>query len=102
MMDITKEEAERRAKESGQAVTQKEMPRFKCHKEVWAIQIKHVVDLTEVIFITPVEQGFAPFQVDREYMKKHNPQSGGYYIVYSDGYKSYSPAIPFETGYTRI
>jgi hypothetical protein len=27
---------------------------------------------------------------------------GGYYVVYEDGYKSFSPASAFENGYTRL
>ena len=35
-------------------------------------------------------------------LKKHDPQIGGYYVVYpGDGYKSWSPAQAFEEGYTR-
>ena len=28
--------------------------------------------------------------------------NGYYYVVYRDGYKSWSPASEFEDGYTRI
>ena len=35
-------------------------------------------------------------------VEKHNPEAGGYYVVYEDGYKSFSPAKAFEEGYTRI
>ena len=42
------------------------------------------------------------FKVDFEYMHKHKPQVGGYYVVYKDGYKSFSPAEAFETGYEKI
>jgi hypothetical protein len=35
-------------------------------------------------------------------MTKHNPQVGGYYVMYKDGYQSWSPASEFEDGYTRI
>lgn len=52
--------------------------------------------------ITPAEEGFAPFKVDNAYFMKHRPQVGGYYVVYDDGYKSFSPAKAFEEGYTRI
>lgn len=52
--------------------------------------------------ITPEEEGYAPFKVDFEYMRKHKPQVGGYFVQYEDGYKSFSPAEPFESGYTRI
>ncbi len=37
-----------------------------------------------------------------DYMRKHQPKIGGYFVVYKDGYKSFSPAEAFEEGYTRI
>lgn len=52
--------------------------------------------------IHPVEDGYAPFEVDVAFLKKHNPHVGGYYVVYADGYKSFSPADAFEEGYTLI
>ena len=84
------------------------MPRYKCHKEVWALKIKDISlghqhdDDTEYAVITPVEERYAPFEVSKEYLEKHRPEVGGYYVVYKDGYKSYSPADAFEEGYTRI
>lgn len=35
-------------------------------------------------------------------MRKHKPEVGGYYVVYKDGYKSFSPAAAFDEGYTLI
>ena len=52
--------------------------------------------------ITPADDRYAPFSVTTEYMNKHNPQPGGYYVVYTDDYKSFSPAEAFEGGYTLI
>ena len=52
--------------------------------------------------ITPAEEGYAPFRVDWEYMHKHKPEVGGYYVVYEDGYKSFSPAKAFEDGYAAV
>lgn len=52
--------------------------------------------------ITPIEEGYGPFKVDSAYMRKHKPQAGGYYVLYKDGYTSFSPADAFEDGYTRI
>lgn len=74
-----------------------EMPCYKCHKEVHALKIIAVMGDA----IIP-EQGFTPFKVSREYLEKHKPEAGGYYVVYADGYKSFSPAEAFESGYTRI
>lgn len=81
----------------------KEMPRYKCHKEVHALKIEHVhEEANGSALITPADEGFAPFGVDRNYNRKHEPQAGGYYVVYEDGYKSFSPADAFEAGYTLI
>ena len=87
-----------------------EMPRYKCHKEVWALKIAAVVrdgegenrETDGSAMITPADDGFAPFKVDAAFMRKHKPQVGGYYVVYKDGYKSFSPADAFEEGYTRV
>jgi hypothetical protein len=37
--------------------------------------------------------------VSPDYIRKHNPQPGGYFVVYDDGYQSFSPAEAFEEGY---
>ena len=90
-----------------------EMPKYRSHKVVRALKIKSVeLDSDKAqaenretdgsAIITPEEEGFAPFRVDFEYVRKHNPQAGGYYVVYPDGYKSWSPAKAFEEGYSRI
>ena len=80
------------------------LPKYRSHKEVWALKIA-ALDLYKVdgsARITPVEDGYEPFKVNRDYVLKHNPQAGGYYVVYEDGYKSWSPAEAFEGGYTLI
>ncbi|MFH2029795.1 MAG: hypothetical protein ABIJ40_04095 [Bacteroidota bacterium] len=92
---------------------QTEMPKYQSHKQVWALKIKEVVfdsDLAKETnretdgsaTITPEDEGYAPFKVDREYVRKHSPKVGGYYVVYKDGYKSFSPAEAFEEGYTKL
>ncbi|MGF6308568.1 hypothetical protein ABIB82_002205 [Bradyrhizobium sp. i1.8.4] len=48
------------------------------------------------------DDGYGKFYVGGEYVRKHNPQVGGYYVVYEDGYKSFSPADAFEGGHSRI
>ncbi|NER82762.1 MAG: hypothetical protein F6K42_25045, partial [Leptolyngbya sp. SIO1D8] len=92
-----------------------EMPRYQCHKQVWALKIKEIeflseggeivelsgendeAELAEVAYgmIAPAEDGYAPFRVDAAYVRKHLPQIGGYYVVYDDGYQSWSPAEAF-------
>lgn len=91
------------------AAVMQELPRYKCHKEVHALKIESVKDPTEpgdetdgsriLIFS---EKPFAPIRVNHEYVRKHKPEAGGYYVVYEDGYTSFSPAKAFEDGYTRL
>ena len=90
-----------------------EMPQYGCHKKVWALKIRKIhLDHEDArregretdghATITPEEPGYAPLKVDRDYLAKHEPVVGGYYVVYADGYTSFSPAKAFEDGYTRI
>ncbi len=80
----------------------REMPKYKCFKEVWALKIKEIVTGTDGAMITPADEGYGPFFVDGAYLEKHKPKVGGYYVVYKGGYKSFSPAKAFEEGYKQI
>ena len=85
--------------------TQQHLPVYNCHKQVWALQIQAIEENANDngdAIITPVEDGYAPFLVDRDYMSKHSPHVGGYYVVYKDGYKSFSPRKAFEEGYSLV
>ena len=83
--------------------TEREMPKYKSHKEVWALKIKFGVNQNDgSALLTPEDPDYAAFEVSAEYMAKHLPEPGGYYVVYEDGYKSFSPAEAFEGGYIRI
>lgn len=78
----------------------REMPKYLCTKEVWALKILRVdVNHEGKALLLIEDDGFAPIEVPKEYVDKHDPQKGGYYVVYEDGYKSFSPAEPFEAGY---
>ena len=71
----------------------REMPKYECHKKVWALKIAEITEPTDVSgtsrTIVPSDAGYAPFVVDGAYMEKHKPEVGGYYVVYEDGYKSF-------------
>lgn len=83
------------------------MPRYKCHKEVSALQIKEVKQRNatkefpggshELIF-----ENSPSIQVTDFWYRKFGPAAGGYYVVYADGYASYSPQKAFEEGYSLI
>ena len=91
----------------------REMPKYQSHKQVWALKIKTVAvhasgdtavsdaefqatDAFQGAHLITVEDGYAPFHVSADWFRKHKPEAGGYYVVYEDGYKSYSPASAFE------
>jgi len=86
------------------------MPQYQCHKRVWALRIAKILrdgegedrETDGTAMLTPADEGFASFMVDAEFMRRNKPEVGGYYVVYEDGYKSYSPAKAFEVGYTKI
>lgn len=80
----------------------REMPRYQCHKQVWAHKIAAILHDEFGAIISAGESGYTPFRVDTAYVEKHKPVVGGYYVVYDDGYKSFSPAKAFEGGYTKI
>jgi hypothetical protein len=54
------------------------------------------------ILLIPSEGAIAPFTVSGDYIMRHNPQVGGYFVLYEDDYQSYSPAAAFESGYNRV
>lgn len=97
------------------------MPQYVCHKKVWALKIKSferclpTIDELERIlndnggekdliggYLIPENAHFARIAVSQAYVRKHNPEAGGYYVAYEDGYQSFSPAKAFEDGYTLV
>lgn len=83
---------------------QMKMPKYECKKIVWALKIKEITQVGVFEFgrLVPADSRYQPIITTAEYMEKHKPEAGGYYVVYKDGYKSFSPAIAFEDGYTKI
>lgn len=88
-----------------------EMPRYKCHKTVWALQIQSVSipDLPDhhewdgkQKKLTFMDRLYAPLLVDSTMFSRYSPKPGDYLVVYSDGYKSFSPKQAFEEGYSKI
>ena len=79
---------------------------YKSHKTVQAAKITSVFpDYPSPSWVLLFETGAAQVEgciVSAEYMDKHQPKIGGYYVRYEDGYESYSPAEPFESGHTPL
>ncbi|MFK7941818.1 MAG: hypothetical protein AB8B85_02710 [Paracoccaceae bacterium] len=83
----------------GDAAAPPPMKTFQSHKKVKALQI---VDMSSYgIHTRLIGANGSIVAVDPEYMDKHDPKIGGYYVRYSDGYESFSPKQAFEEGYSR-
>jgi hypothetical protein len=80
------------------------LPRWKCHKEVEAFKIARVWmdENTGIWYLFSGESGIGPVIVSNEYIQRHKPELGGYYVRYPDGYESFSPTKAFEEGYTLL
>lgn len=81
------------------------LARYKSHKIVEAAKIIQVApesDGTDRIPRATLHFEAGTIVVDHEYLAKHNPHPGGYYVKYSDDYASWSPAAQFEKGYTLV
>lgn len=76
-----------------------QIPRYRCHKEVHALRILQVDELAG--HLVP-DAGFPPIPVSAAWLERNKPQTGGYWVRYEDGFESYSPAAPFESGYSYI
>ena len=80
------------------------LPRWKCHKIVRAVQIESITKPDDKYTIKPViddrNKHMGLIIVDSEFIEKHNPQVGGYFVIYDDNYQSFSPKEAFEAGYS--
>ncbi len=87
------------------------LPQYQCHKKVRAGKIiymrangdgTHTLDLVYPRFYKGSEAVATEVEVPASYMSQHAPEIGGWFVVYEDGYQSYSPAKAFEVSYTLI
>ncbi len=74
-----------------------ELPRYRSHKQVWALEIAQV-DGLKLMF---TDKTFAPATMTPDMFARYFPVPGDFYVVYADGYKSFSPRKAFLEGYTR-
>lgn len=82
---------------------QVEIPRYKAHKIVRAAKITELrangVEGAPDLVLGEIG-GIVSMLPD--WHAKHTPHVGGYFVLYEDGYQSFSPAKAFEEGYTRF
>lgn len=78
-----------------------EMPRYQCHKKVWGLKIACVEYLpNNMVALQFHNKAYSPIEVSVENRPK--PNNDFYYVVYEDGYHSFSPTKAFEDDYTLI
>ena len=85
---------------------EREMPRYQSHKKVWALEI-NAVAITHGgtnRSLSFKDRGYAAkgFAIDDAIFSRYMPVPGDFYVVYDDGYKSFSPRKAFLEGYTKL
>lgn len=79
------------------------LPMWKCFKIVQAGKISFMAkDEPNGKLMIHAEPSNMPFEVPLDFLHRHSPEIGGYFVVYGDGYISYSPAATFQAGYRNI
>lgn len=74
-----------------------QLEEYECHKHVRAAQIVHIVG--DVITIEGPNDFRATFTAEPVLFSRYRPVIGDWYVVYEDGYESFSPKKAFEDGY---
>ncbi len=93
-----------------------DLPLYRSHKQVWAAQIVTATQLplapgNEHIDVKPLPQFSLILSVDGKEIEHTSvpgfcargvPSQGDYFVLYPDGYESWSPKAAFEEGYQRV
>lgn len=80
-----------------------DIPRYLSHKEVQALEIAAIYpDAGMGATLSFKEEGFDPVHCAAEMFARYAPVPGDFYVVYKDGYASFSPRDAFLDGYIRI
>lgn len=89
------------------------LPQYRCHKVVQAAKIvrteeDHEIPSVLLFLDVPPPPGWTVVyvRVSHSWCEKHfknpvNPTDCGYFVIYEDGYTSWSPTAAFESGYTK-
>lgn len=76
----------------------KTLPWYISHKKVQALLITKV-DGRRLTFKEP---GYAPLDAPPDMFARYTPVPGDFYVVYRDGYQSFSPGKEFLEGYVHL
>jgi hypothetical protein len=79
----------------------KDVPLYKSHKTVRALEIMSCVPLTSGGCVISFFGDRFPSQTcGAEMFARYQPVCGDFYVIYEDGYRSFSPRKAFLEGYT--
>jgi len=84
---------------------QRELPMYECHKKVHALKIAAIeVNKDLSAQIAPADDCFAAFTTNPGWAKRFEGSDvdPGYFVLYADGFASWSPSAAFEAGYTLV
>jgi len=83
-----------------------QLPRYQCHKVVQAVKIGslEVNPYAGSVMIVPADPKLLPFHTRADFDERYfgTAEDRGYFVLYEDGYESWSPSEVFENGYARI
>lgn len=82
-----------------------QLPSWRSHKIVNSAKITAITlqdDGTAVLVLSDETMDDLSIIVDQRWIEKHDAAVGGYFVVYSDEYASFSPETPFIGGYSRV
>lgn len=84
-----------------------ELAQFRCHKIVRAGKISYVEPTeptggSRILKIVATNGEPLVKLLEGEFFARGAPKVGDYFVVYEDGYQSWSPAKAFGEGYTRL
>ena len=83
-----------------------QLPRYKCHKEVWADSITEIhadyMILSSCARIDLVNSCGYTDLGNRMRVSESIPIIGDYFVIYDNDYQSWSPKDVFESGYSRL
>jgi len=89
----------------------REMPRYKSHKQVWALEILQVIDQRGgeregCVTLTFLGWPSRILPAGHDLLKRYQPKDGDFLVVYNKGtpdeYESFSPRKQFLEGYVMI
>ena len=85
------------------------LPRWRCHKVVRASRISSIRIARDDEPEVPGDQRQrlvlecgVVVPVTKDLVARKHPAEGDYFVVYDDGYQSWSPALAFEDGYKPL